>query len=165
KGDAEEKAREAAGTEEGERFRLGAYGERTPAEEAIFDLWNQPSGEGGLEEVLRKSAELKEIAIAERKVKMAKCPPIKKTEEAEAAVEAPEKPGEMPKTAAAAAKPETAKCPPIKKTEEAEPAAPPAEEDAAVRVDSFRPAPSVSWGWTEPAPPYVDPWVARRRTE
>ncbi|MDR1520606.1 MAG: hypothetical protein LBU23_10795, partial [Planctomycetota bacterium] len=117
---------EAAGTEEGERFRLGAYGERTPAEEAIFDLWEQPSGEGGLDEVLRKAAELEKIAIAERKAKMAKCPPIEKTEEAEAAAEAPEKQMEMPKTEEAAPKPETAKCPPIGKTEEAEPAAKPA---------------------------------------
>jgi hypothetical protein len=172
KGEAEDKAREAAGMEE--RFRLGAGGELTPAEKALFDLWEQPSGEGGLEEVLRKAAELKEIAIAERKAKMAKCPPIKKAEAVEPAAESAGPPASaagpdapQPETAkcppiekapAAAPKPETSKCPPIKKAGEAEPAASPASEDAGVQVDSFRPAPSDSWGWIEPAPPYVAPW-------
>ncbi|MDR1520907.1 MAG: hypothetical protein LBU23_12325, partial [Planctomycetota bacterium] len=45
--------------------------------------WSQPAGEGGFEEVLRKSAELEKIAMAERKAKKSKCPPIGKTEEAE----------------------------------------------------------------------------------
>ncbi|MDR1519226.1 MAG: hypothetical protein LBU23_03655 [Planctomycetota bacterium] len=91
------------------------------------------------------------MADATSKAKTMKCPPIRKTEEAEPAAKPPEKPGEMAKTVAAAAKPETAKCPPIEKTEEAEsavkPAArrpkppgifyPPAEEEVGIRVGSF----------------------------
>jgi hypothetical protein len=42
-----------------------------------------------LEEVLRKSAELEKIAIADCKAKMSKCPPIEKTEEAEPAAPPP----------------------------------------------------------------------------
>ncbi|MDR1521152.1 MAG: hypothetical protein LBU23_13570, partial [Planctomycetota bacterium] len=109
------------------------------------------------EEVLRKSAELEKIAMAERKAKKSKCPPIGNTEEAEPAAEALEKPGETAKPANAAPKPETRKCPPIGNTEEAEPAAkpaippapaarqakppgifyPPSDADVPVRVGSF----------------------------
>ncbi|MDR1519434.1 MAG: hypothetical protein LBU23_04725, partial [Planctomycetota bacterium] len=56
---AEAKAKEDAEVAAGRKFRLWAGDELTPAEKALFDLWEQPSGEGGLEEVLRKSAELK----------------------------------------------------------------------------------------------------------
>jgi hypothetical protein len=108
--------------------------------------------------VLRKSAELEKIAMAEHKAKKSKCPPIGNTEEAEPAAEAPEKPGEMPKPASAAPKPETTKCPPIGNTEEAEPAAPPASEDVGVQVDSSRLVRSDYWAWTKPASPRVDPW-------
>jgi hypothetical protein len=123
---AEAKAKEEAEVEAGKKYRLGKDDELGPADLALFDFWDQPAGEGGLEEVLRKSAEPKKIAIADRKAKMSKCPPIEKTEEAEPAAEPPEKPGEMLKTASAVPKLETAKCPPIEKTEEAEPAARPA---------------------------------------
>jgi hypothetical protein len=119
---AEAKAKEEAEMEAGKRYRLGKDDELGPADLALFDLWDQPAGEGGLAEVLRKSAELEKIAIADRKAKKSKCPPIKKAEEAEPAAKPPEKPGEMPKTASAAPMPETAKCPPIKKAGEAEPA-------------------------------------------
>ncbi|MDR1519214.1 MAG: hypothetical protein LBU23_03595 [Planctomycetota bacterium] len=165
--DAETKAKEDAEVAVGKRYRLGKDDELGPADQALFDLWDQPTGEGGLEEVLRKSAELEKIAMADRKAKKSKCPPIGNTEEAEPAAPPPEKPGEMPKPANAAPKPETAKCPPIKKTGEAEPAAEaPEKPGETAKTASAAPMPETTKcppiGKTGEAEPAAEAPAARR---